>query len=191
MKGKYEKCEYPNLECKGGCVGHTNMCLIHLFQSALDINGGGVGDKLKKNVKKRVEMVLNGKKVKRNKSAYIYFCMYKRDDVVKWCNIHNPGWDQKDVTRELGKMWQLIKIDAVKTSKYRELAKKDRVRYNKDVFEFERLSEVDTEQTDEAVVKPEMPEIVDLDDDIVETPPIQRGKRSGKKRDAEDSPNRY
>ena len=62
---------------------------------------------------------------KRGKSAYLYFCEAKRDEVRK-----TLGDDAKasDVTRKLGEMWNNLK-DQGKTGEYDKLAEADKERY--------------------------------------------------------------
>jgi hypothetical protein len=62
---------------------------------------------------------------KRGKSAYLYFCEAKRDEVRK-----TLGADAKaaDVTRKLGEMWNKLKGQN-KTGEYDKLAEADKERY--------------------------------------------------------------
>jgi hypothetical protein len=62
---------------------------------------------------------------KRGKSAYLYFCEAKRDEVRK-----TLGADAKaaDVTRKLGEMWNKLKSQN-KTGEYDKLAEADKERY--------------------------------------------------------------
>jgi len=62
---------------------------------------------------------------KRGKSAYLYFCEAKRDEVRK-----TLGADAKaaDVTRKLGELWNKLK-DQKKTGEYDKLAEVDKERY--------------------------------------------------------------
>ena len=62
---------------------------------------------------------------KRGKSAYLYFCEAKRDEVRK-----TLGDDAKasDVTRKLGEMWNKLKSQN-KTGEYDKLAEADKERY--------------------------------------------------------------
>ena len=62
---------------------------------------------------------------KRSKSAYLFFCSETRsivkDELVE-------GTKNTDITRELGRRWNVIKAEG-KTAKFDKLAAKDKVRY--------------------------------------------------------------
>lgn len=61
---------------------------------------------------------------KRPKSAYIFFCQEKRSEVKE----ANPDMKPTEITSELGRLWSKIK-DTNKASKYTDLSKGDKKRY--------------------------------------------------------------
>ena len=62
---------------------------------------------------------------KRSKSSYLFFCADKRS-VVK--TEMPEGTKNTDITRELGKRWNILKDDG-KTAKFDKLAAADKIRY--------------------------------------------------------------
>ena len=84
---------------------------------------------------KKLKNIINscGKKTsntpKRAKSAYLYFCQDNRDKVK---NELGPDAKATEVTKELGKQWNQLKLDKKKNKKlkeYLDLAMKDKERY--------------------------------------------------------------
>jgi hypothetical protein len=64
---------------------------------------------------------------KRSKSSYLYFCTDKRDFVLKKLG---SGTKTTDVTKELGKLWNLLKQESPKDFEhYQKLANDDKERY--------------------------------------------------------------
>ena len=85
---------------------------------------------------------------KRCKSAYLFFCNSVRNDIKQ----NNPELSNKDITKEMGRLWKIIKTDKKKYKKYEELANEDRERYNKEKKEYmEGIQEEDVEVKDEVV----------------------------------------
>jgi hypothetical protein len=64
---------------------------------------------------------------KRSKSSYLYFCTEKRDFVLKKLG---SGAKTTDVTKELGKLWNILKEESPKDFEhYQKLANDDKERY--------------------------------------------------------------
>jgi hypothetical protein len=69
---------------------------------------------------------------KRCKSAYLFFCNSVRNDIKQ----NNPELSNKDITKEMGRLWKNVKTDKKEYKKYEELANKDRERYNREKKEY-------------------------------------------------------
>lgn len=82
---------------------------------------------------------------KNGKSAYMFFCIDKRDDVVE----QNPGFKPPQILAKLGKEWNLIKGDESKISKYVLLAEQDKQRY-KDEMALRGTSTASEEEEEKA-----------------------------------------
>jgi len=63
--------------------------------------------------------------LKKNKSAYMFFCIEERSNI----NSENLGLDNKDIVREIAKRWGSIKEDPEKLERYNKLALEDKERY--------------------------------------------------------------
>ena len=89
----------------------------------------GLKDHLNKKNKQKVKKVKKVKDVnepKRGKTSYLYFCSDERDDVKN----HNPEMNAKEITSELGKRWNNLKLsDPSKIIEYEKKADIDRERY--------------------------------------------------------------
>jgi len=75
-------------------------------------------------------------KPKKNKSAYIYFCADKREEVKKTLG---ENYKPKDVIKELGKLWKEsnVNVDSKKNLvKYYSMARKDKERYLNEMEEY-------------------------------------------------------
>jgi len=89
--------------------------------------------------------VAKGKKTKdpeapkQAKSAYIFFCAEKRQEVED----QNPEMDSKDITRELGKMWGAL--SEKEKEPFNKLHAEDKARYEKEKEEYKSSSESESE----------------------------------------------
>tara|TARA_Y100000389_G_scaffold90210_1_gene86775 strand:- start:2056 stop:2637 length:582 start_codon:yes stop_codon:yes gene_type:complete len=133
-------------KCDDVCVGDTNMCLCHLLQEMVHIGPNikvkqakNKGVKLEVSKKKSDKPIKNTKKekekepqvkIKRNKSAYIYFCMEHRQRIME----EYPDLHQKQVTTMMGELWSKKKQTPAQIQKYVELAKQDKIRYEQQVL---------------------------------------------------------
>ena len=68
-------------------------------------------------------------KVKRAKSAYLFFCGDKREQITK----ENPDKKAKDILKLLGDAWS--KLSDADKKKYQEMADKDKERYQRECKE--------------------------------------------------------
>jgi len=80
--------------------------------------------------------VANGPK--RSKSSYLFFCAANRS-VIK--TEMPDGTKNTDITRELGKRWNILKADG-KTAKFDKLAAKDKTRYQTEKAAFSDSDEI-------------------------------------------------
>jgi len=95
-------------------------------------------------------------KPKRGSSSYIHFCKDNRDTVKK----KYPNYSNKEIVIELGLLWNKIKDNNPdELSKYEELAKKDRDRYNEQIKNYNNVQndvedkiEIEEDRNDEEVV---------------------------------------
>ena len=93
--------------------------------------------------------VVKGKKTKdpeapkQAKSAYIFFCAEKRQEVKD----QNPEMDSKDITRELGKMWGAL--SEKEKEPFNKLHAEDKARYEKEKEEYKSSSESSSESESE------------------------------------------
>jgi len=71
------------------------------------------------------------KKPKRPKTSYLYFCEEKRPLVKS----NHPEFKVGQIMKELGKMWQSLSED--NKFKYIELYKKDKIRYEDELEEYQ------------------------------------------------------
>jgi hypothetical protein len=83
---------------------------------------------------------------KKNKSAYIIFGQHVRDQI----KAENPGWNPKEISKEMGKRWNAIKEDKSLTEEYDKLAKEDKERY---LTEKENYVPDDDEEEDDKKLK--------------------------------------
>jgi len=81
---------------------------------------------LKKSLEKDNESVTRPKKVK---SDYICFCMCKRPELKE----KHPELTNKDITTELGKLWQSIKNDPSELQIFKEMVNKDKERFQNEM----------------------------------------------------------
>jgi len=81
---------------------------------------------LKKSLEKDNESVSRPKKVK---SDYICFCMCKRPELKE----KHPELTNKDITTELGKLWQSIKNDPSELQIFKEMVNKDKERFQNEM----------------------------------------------------------
>jgi len=81
---------------------------------------------LKKSLEKDNESVTRPKKVK---SDYICFCMCKRPELKE----KYPELTNKDITTELGKLWQSIKNDPSELQIFKEMVNKDKERFQNEM----------------------------------------------------------
>ena len=68
-------------------------------------------------------------KVKRAKSAYLFFCGEKREEITK----EHPDKKAKEILKLLGDAWS--KLNDNEKKKYQEMADKDKERYEKECKE--------------------------------------------------------
>lgn len=89
---------------------------------------------LEKIIKKKERKDKNNNKPKRNSSAYLLFC----NDERKVIKQSNPNLNNKEVTNELARRWNVIKADKnqKKLTHYELLAKKDKERYISEMKQF-------------------------------------------------------
>ncbi len=86
---------------------------------------------------------------KQAKSAYIFFCTAKREEV----KAANPEMSSKDITKELGKMWgELSEEEKVPFVKQHD---EDKVRYEAEKKDYKSSSESDSETETEKPKKAE------------------------------------
>ena len=81
---------------------------------------------LKKSLEKDNESVTRPKKVK---SDYICFCIAKRPELKE----KHPELTNKNITTELGKLWQLIKNDPSELQIFKEMVNKDKERFQNEM----------------------------------------------------------
>ena len=81
---------------------------------------------LKKSLEKDNETVSRPKKVK---SDYICFCMCKRPELKE----KHPELTNKDITSELGKLWQTIKNNPSELQIFKEMVNKDKERFQNEM----------------------------------------------------------
>ncbi len=74
-------------------------------------------------------------KPKRARSAYIFFCNDKRQEVSKRVN------NNKEVLQELGRMWK--NLSDKKKQKYNEMAEEDKTRYEEEMKEYNEKHNLD------------------------------------------------
>lgn len=88
-------------------------------------------------VKKKNTTKASGKKTtkaesngtKKNKSAYVFFCIDERSAVKE----DNPELNNKEIMTELGRRWKLLKgEDEERFAKYEKLAAEDKKRYEEE-----------------------------------------------------------
>lgn len=161
MQKQPKNCEFKGEICSEQPVEDTNMCMCHLLH-AMTIHCNG--EPITKKKPKKATVVKQKPQVKRNKSAYIYFCIEKRPEVV----ANNLGATQKTIITELGRLWSIIKCDPNKIQKYKDLAKDDRIRYDTEKLALEHhvkrtpCVKRPAEQTvDELKLKLEIDELMD------------------------------
>ena len=92
---------------------------------------------LKKTEKK--SKIKDPNKPKRNKTAYIFYCMDMRDSVKE--DMHD-GAKSTEITSELGKRWK--KLNDKKKEKYNKLAVADKKRYATEMKDYEPSSDFST-----------------------------------------------
>lgn len=93
---------------------------------------------------------------KRCKSAYLFYCNSVRNDIKR----DNPELSNKDITKEMGKTWTILKTDENKLQeyeKYLDMARKDKDRYNREKTDYMNNSKdkiiVEDEYVEEEVVE--------------------------------------
>ncbi|GBF95760.1 hypothetical protein Rsub_08196 [Raphidocelis subcapitata] len=67
---------------------------------------------------------------KRALGAYMFFSKLKRDEI----KAKNPSYGVTDIAKELGAAWKLL--GEKEKSKYEDMAKKDKERYEKEVAKY-------------------------------------------------------
>jgi DNA segregation ATPase FtsK/SpoIIIE-like protein len=89
--------------------------------------------KVKKEKNKEEKKTANGDKPypKKNKSAYICFCVSEREEMHK----KYPDMDNKSITKRLAEKWNEIKDDEEKIQLFKDMANEDKDRYNKEMSE--------------------------------------------------------
>ena len=88
--------------------------------------------KQKRKEKKSKENEDGGVKMpKRSNSSYIFFCMSERENIKK----EYPDMNNKDITRKLGEKWTEIKNDNQKIKAFKDMADKDKERFNNEMSE--------------------------------------------------------
>jgi hypothetical protein len=85
---------------------------------------------------------------KRGKSSYLFFCQDMRQKVKD----KNPSLSSKEITVELGVMWNKIKDDSAAIAKYVSAASKDKERYDQE--KKTRVSSVDVPAESAKTAKP-------------------------------------
>lgn len=84
---------------------------------------------------------------KRGKSSYLFFCQDMRQKVKD----KNPSLSSKEITVELGVMWNKIKDDSSAIAKYVSSASKDKERYDQEKKTRISGADVSTDSTAKAV----------------------------------------
>ena len=79
---------------------------------------------------------------KNGKSAYMFFCIEKRKEIVE----QNQGLKPPQILAELGREWNLIKGDESKISKYVLLSEQDKQRYKDEMAQREGASAAPEEE---------------------------------------------
>lgn len=98
-------------------------------------------------MRKRREYSVGGCRVKSPKTAYLWFSNERRASLAK----QHPDWDITAQSRELGRLWGLVKAaDGPELKKYMRLQKKDKKRYirekNKAIKESTEVVQPEQEQ---------------------------------------------
>ena len=87
------------------------------------------------------------KSPKRARSAYIFFCGEKREEVTK--KLVKDGKKKTDVMKKLGEMWR--DLDDKEKKPYEKMAKEDKKRFEKEMKNFEPESEEEDEDEEEEI----------------------------------------
>ena len=69
---------------------------------------------------------------KKNKSAYMFFCVDARKEINREQEGKDDKMDNKEIVREQGRRWKSIQNDEKKLEIYKKLAEEDKKRYEKE-----------------------------------------------------------
>lgn len=103
------------------------------IQQMNNINGGTSKDKKSKDKKSKDKNA-----PKRPKSAYIFFCQDKRDEMIKKYPNENPIGG---ISKKLGEEWKTLNV--VQKAKYTKMANNDKKRYESEMNNYQNDNESD------------------------------------------------
>lgn len=114
-----------------------------------------------------VKKVKDKNKPKKGLSTYMLFCKEQRDKVKSELG---EGSSVTDISKELGKRWNLIKGDPKKIDKYVKMAATDKVRYEDQMKTYSKVDGVESTVESDVVVEEEE----EVEEVKVVTPPPKK-----------------